>query len=338
MKRILAVVLIAAAASSGCTKVAQDRDKVIAAIDQTEQLARTYMYTENANGHKTVVTGAIRDDLRYRVDASVDGQPVADEVVYDDTRALKISGAAGGSILVPSTTTPTGQATQPVALRTGVWLDDPKGAASLLLKAPSRAPGKDPLADSLTALEYVRFAISQAQTVFKFNPESEAYRPKLDPFPRPAAGVIRYDLLPPDLPARQRVGTGQNIGVLNQVPGVPFFRLMAVYVKDGLVQEVREQIAVLPRLADSQSNLEARLNDFTRGASPNQPLSYQAAALLFSVNARLSREGQPLIRPRTMDLQFSGFGQAPDVTLPAGATQTDLASLGSFDLQLYESH
>jgi hypothetical protein len=344
MRRLLVIVLILGAATSGCTKVAQDKDKLLAAIDSTEQLARTFSYTENASGHQTVVTGDGCGDRRYQVAASVDGRPLLSEVVYDDTRAVKIEDSTAGKILVAapnsaaSAAAPAVSATKGVALQTGVWLEDQKAARSLLLGSPSRSPGKDPLTDALTALEYVRFAISQAQGVFKFNPESESYRPKLDPFPRPAAGVTRYDLLPPDLPARQRVGTGANIGVLNQVPGVPFFRLLAVYVRDGIVVDVREQIAVTPRLVDSQSNLEARLNDFTSAAKPTQPLNYQAAALLFSINQKLAREGQPLIRPRTLDLEFSSLGKAPAVSLPAGATQTDLSGLGAYDLLLYETH
>jgi hypothetical protein len=336
LRRILAGLLVVGAlAAGGCTKVAQDKDRVLGAIDRTEQLARTFTYTDDAAGHKTVVTGAVRDDFRYRAAATVDGQALVAEVVYDDTRALRVDAVAGSRIVVPGNA---GASTSPVSLPAGVWVQDPAGASSLLLSVPSTKPGKDPLADALTALEYVRYSIGQAQTVQKFNPESETYRPRLDPFPRPASGTTRYDLVPPDLPARQRVGTGANIGVLNQVPGVPFFRLMAVYVRDGLVQEVREQISITPRLVDSQSNLEARLNDFTNAATPSDPISRQAAALLFSINRTLAREGQPVLRPRTMDLRFGDLGKPPDVALPAGATQTDLSGLGAYDLLLYESH
>jgi hypothetical protein len=340
VKRGFASILIGAALlASGCTQVAQQKDKLLAALDHTEQVARTFTYAENANGHKTVITGTVADDLRYRLDASIDGQPAASEVVDDDARAVELSSAAGAALLVPQRAqNGTNVQTPGSTFPEGKWLEDPNGASSLLLAATRHTPGQDPFGDALTALEYVRFAISQAVTVQVYNPDSESYRPKLDVFPAPPAGVIRYDLTPPDLPPRQRVGTGGNIGLLNQVPGVPFFRIMAVYVRNGLIVDVKEEVSILPRLADPQSNLESRLNDFTSAASQSSPLNVQAAALQFSINRRLAINGQPQIRPRVLDLSFGSLGHAPAVALPQGAAQVDMSNLGTLGLVLYESH
>jgi len=120
-------------------------------------------------------------------------------------------------------------------------------------------------------------------------------------------------------------------------PGVPFFRLMSIYVRSGLIVDVREAIAIAPRLVDSQSNLQARLGDFTEAATASSPLSVQVAALQFSINRKLALEGQPLIRPRVLDLSFSSLGKAPALSLPDGAQQANLAGLGTYGLLLYES-
>ena len=338
MRRALALLLLLAGAATACTPAAKDKDKVLAAIDRTEQLARTFSYTELAGGTRTVVSGAVADDFRYRASVTVDGRPELSEIVADDARALQLQDpAALGSLAKQPAGTATTAPTAGPALPVGQWEVDPRGAASMTLESAPAQAGPDPVLDSLTFFAYLRQAIAQAADVHLYNPEGENYRPRLDPFPHPAPGVLRYDLTPPDLPARNRIGTGQNIGLQNTVPGVPFFRLLAVYVRDGLVIDVREQVSVLTRLTDSESNLEARLGDFTN-VSPNASYRVQAQALLSAINRQLARGAQPLIRPRTVDFRLSGIGRPQAVSIPSGATQTNLSSLSGNGVVLYEQH
>lgn len=335
MRRLAAttLLLLLGGLLSGCARVAQDRDVVLSAIDATERLSRSYTYTVSAGAEHITVACIVADDFRYRVDASVDGRPLASEVVVDDARALRLdTGGAAAAMAAARGGVPSAAA----KLSTGHWLVDADAASSLAQKPPATRPSGDPLTDSLVALEYVRASIVQSSAVIRYNPQSESYRPKLDPFPAPEAGTTRYDLVPPDLPPREQVGTG-NIGVANQVPGVAFFRLMAIYVKDGLVQEVREQIAVEPRLDDSQSNHEARLGDFVAGVPQSAPVAEQARALLVAVNRQLVQRGETPVEPRIMHLAFTTLGRAAAVALPQGAATTDLSSLGGHDLLLYES-
>jgi hypothetical protein len=353
---IALLVLLAGGLLSGCARVAQDRDLVLSAIDATERLSRSYTYAVSANGHDVSATAVIADDFRYRVDASRDGHPVASEVVVDDALAVRFDSTVIATVNVnvgqPGTATVNGvNVGQPgTATVNGVnvgqpgtapelprdrWLVDPKGAASLAQQPPATRPSDDPLADSLSALEYVRAAVVQAQEVRRYNPQSESYRPRLDPFPAPAGGTIRYDLVPTDLPPREQVGSG-NIGIANQVPGAPFFRLMAIYVDHGLVREVREQVAIEPRLLDSESNLAARLGDFVK-VPPNAPVRHQALALLAAVNRQLAGSGRATVQPRTMHLVFTALGRPGPIALPQGATPVDLSALGPHGLLLYES-
>ena len=357
MRRLAAalLMLLAGGLLSGCARVAQDRDHVLSAIDGTERLSRSYTYAVSADGHSVSATAVIADDFRYRVDASRDGHPVASEIVDDDALALRFDSdgalsATGYTMLggsaVPQSPANHGGASSATDANVGAgsaapqlpanrWLVDPKGAASLAQQPPPTRSSGDPLADSLGALEYVRAAVIQAQTVRRYNPQSESYRPKLDPFPAPAAGIIRYDLVPQDLPPREQVGTG-NIGLANRAPGVPFFRLMAIYVEHGLVREVREQIAVEPRLLDSESNLAARLGDFAPGVPSSAPVERQGRLLLAAVNRQLRHGGQAPVEPRTMHLTFTTLGSAAPIALPQDATPTDLSALGVHGLLLYE--
>ena len=320
-------------------------------INRTELLARGFVYTDKSGGHTTRVSGSVEDDLRYRLDASVDGNPAASEVVYDDARALQVqdesllaglvrspSGNAvtlTGEAGVSAAGAPVSLAQLPAPLQSGQWVVDKAGATGLTVTSNTvAAPGKDPLLDAVTGLEYVRQAMGEAGSVEKFNPESETYRPKLDPFPRPQQGVIRYDLVPPALPQPQSGGAG-GVPLSRPLPATPFFRLLAVYVRDGKVVEVRERINVAARLSDQASNLEARLGEFVK-APAGASISQQANLLLRTLNRQLQLRGQIPIRERDMDLKFSGLGRAQPVQLPAGATDTDLAALGVQGQVLYE--
>ena len=336
-RRLCALLLLAASlASAGCTQAEQDRDRLLGYLDRTEQLARTFSYVEIAAGHRTEVTGTIHDDFRYSESISRDGLPAADAVVYDDDLALRVRNLdamlayAGGTKATAGSFAP--------ALTAGQWVVDPTGSNSLTAAGVVPEPGRNPFLDALVLLEYARRAIIQSQGVQLWNPQSEGYRPQLDPFPKPAAGVIRYDLIPPDLPPRQQAAAaGASLAIPNQVPGVPFFRLMAFYIKDGLVQTVRESVSVDRRLGDSQSNLQARLSDYIevpQGATTH----LESVLLLRALDHTLAQTDQPLIRPREMVFALSDLGRPHAVTLPESAAQASLQGLGPNAITLYESN
>jgi hypothetical protein len=231
-----------------------------------------------------------------------------------------------------TTGTPTAAAaTVPDALRSGQWVLDRHGASKLISGVASQQVGLDPLFDSLTTLEYVRAAVGTAADVQRFNPESESYRPKLDPFPRPSAGILRFDLVPPVLTPRQT-----NTGLQRDLPDTAFFRLMAVYMRDGIIVEVRERIDIETRLNDPQSNLETRIHDYLN--DPPSAINQQAVRLLQALNQQLVRTGKPAIRPREMDLRFTALGHAARVQLPQGASEASLAAVGDHGQVLFERH
>jgi hypothetical protein len=349
IRRLLASALVVTAlAGAACTKAATDKDKLLGFLNRTEKLARTFSYEEIAAGHRVDVQGTVRDDFRYSEDATLDGRLAAQQVVYDDARAMRITDLANlQEFLVPSapaassssaSATSAAIAALPPALKAGDWVVDPTGESGIDSSGAVPTPGANPLTDALVVLEYARLALNQAQGVSLYNPQSETYRPSLDPFPRPPSGTIRYDLVPPDLPPRQNAGgAAANLGIQNQVPGVPFFRLMAFYVKDGLVRQVRESISLDRRLRDSQSNLQARIGDYAK-IPPGASLHEQSLLLLRAINHQLGITNQPLVRPRDMSYTLSDLGRPHPVQLPDQAVPMNLAGIGpGVNLLLYET-
>jgi hypothetical protein len=240
------------------------------------------------------------------------------------------SAAALGGVPAPVAPAPV-----PEALRSGQWVLDKTGASGLTASSSAnQTVGANPLFDAITALEYLRASVNAGSDVTKFNPESETYRPKLDPFPRPASDTLRYDVVPPTLPVRSSGAGGQ---LQTSIPDTPFFRIMAIYVKNGLVVDAREKIDIVTRLEDPQSNLEARLGDYVNVPS-GASLQVQAAALQVSLNHQLAQLAKPRLRLRQMELNFTSLGQSAAVSLPTGAVEASLTGVDAHSQLLYEQH
>lgn len=358
--------------ASGCQRVDQDRDYLRAAVIRTEALARTFEFSQSQQGVTTTVGGSIADDLRYALREEVGGRPAVNEVVYDDALALqireaselavlksdaKIGGSASADLLA-------GQAAQqieggqaappaggvlnsaaisqqtsqvPAALTAGQWVIDTTGASTLTeASIPSDQPVQDPLLQSLQILKYTQTAVDAAFAVVKFNPESISYRPKLDPFPRPASGVDRYDLIPPPLRPRQR-GAGAGFGSLQQLPDLTFFRTMSVYVQGGRVIAVRERISPELRLIDPTSNLEARISDYGINLPRHESIPRQGDYLLAAINRQRAFLHQAPIVRRDTWVQFFDLGTPHAIALPYGAVQGALTGLGVPGQVLFET-
>ena len=361
MTRVWAsVVLVAALASmllSGCTEKAQYRDVLLAIIAHTEQVAREYQYSEVALGHRTVVTGAIADDLRYTAHVSLDGRDAADEIVKDDSRALRITNAGLLQKALQSPTTgakapksaapgagpspspgaatiasaPLGISAAPLpggagALRQGQWVVDPTGASLLTQTAGLKIQlGGDPVLDALTVLRYVALEENASKDVTLFNPEAIDYKAYEDPFPWPdkSAGEVRYDLVPVDLIPRDSIGAGRSQHI-QALPQADYFRHLAVYVRGGLVVTVRESISAIWRLNDSSQDLLPRLSELGVHISASLPIARKAQAVITALSQLETGIAEDPIRAREMVLSLSSFGSKPDVTLPSGGVMASL--------------
>lgn len=308
-RRLLSVLLCVAALMTlvgACGENNDFEDELRAAIRKTETQPRTFFYTDDIEGQKVAVRGAIEDDFRYRARVEVNGAPALDEIVSDDTLADRLLEPS----LLPLFAAKTG-GTQPdppavQALQSGMWVVDPSGAPSLVAGAKEeRNVGDDFIIDALNTFRYVEQAIIDAPLprVERFNPESISYRAKEDPFPRPKAGVKRYDITRSRVPRRSDSGGNQNVF------GAAVFRKMSIYVRDGNVVEVREFIDIAARLEDIEKNFGIDL-------SKSRSVDEAVKEVVTGVNAVRKGQGLDLIRPRKMHARFSGFGKPTEVVLP----------------------
>lgn len=352
---IVALAALASVMVSGCTEKAQYRDVLLRIIAHTEQVSRQYQYSEVALGHRTVATGGIADDLSFTANVTVDGQDAMDEVVKDDSRALRVPSAEllqqglrsaapsvpKGAAPLPSPSPASGSASTASAplgiaaaalpsglgaLQQGQWVLDPTGASSLTASAGLKPQlGRDPVLDALTVLPYVANVTSQSAGVTLFNPEAIDYKAYEDPFPRPdkAAGELRYDILPLPLPPRDSIG-GSQFERTQALPQASYFRHLAVYVRNGLVVTVRESISAVWRLRDSTQDILPRLADLGVKIPASLPLATKAQEVMDALNRLETKITEDPIRPREMVLTLSHFGAVSGAELPAGAVTASL--------------
>jgi hypothetical protein len=308
---MLAIVALAtSAAATGCGKKTDSAAlQVRNAMRATARLPRALVYTERT-GAVVEVRSRIQDDLRYKATVTLDGTRVLDEVVVDDSLADRILDAGAYRVL--------GASVPASAPATGGWVLDRYGAPSLLPSdTATLRVGDDAVLDTLTVFRHVDRVMGEAAGVHRFDPDSLAYRPREDPFPRPdhGAGEVRYDCERPALPRPNAGGNASRV-----VPGPQHFRKLAVYVRNGLVTRILEQIDVGSRLRDLE-----RIYNLGLG-NTGSPAERAARALAVLNQARRVTGGEP-IRVRSLAVELTDVGQAVTVELPAGAVEGNLAGL-----------
>jgi len=310
-----------------------------AALGELEAQSRTFTYTETSEDLEDLtVRGLIEDDFRFTAQVVVDGEPLLEQVVFDDTLAVRfLSATAGdGLVLDPSAAdepTDLDGATVEAVLASRRWVLDPTGAPPASASATDfEGVGLDPVRDARTVVAYVEAATDQAAAVVRFNADSLDYKPSEDPFPTPEEGseVVRYDVVAPFLPNPSAGGAG---GVV--LPAARNFRKLSVYVEDGKVLRITERIAADGDLGD-------RLEDYLRvgfeETAPEQLGRFDASldqagdegrgtVLLSFLNGFLAAVGEDPIRARTMTVEFGDQGQDIAVDLPSPAVNGDLALL-----------
>lgn len=291
-------------ALSACGDRDEVADEVRGYIDNTRQSEYRFSYVETVIevpaltdltagrvaeetlGQTTTreVTGVVLDDFRTAARLSVDGQPIRDEIIEDDLLAVRyLDGSAVQNDLDPAALAEVDLETSiddiPVTdvLESQRWVVDKVGAPALTNARTLRNLGDDPLFDAFTILDYVELAIDQALTVRQYQEGalSQAYRESEDPFPVPdeSRGIERFDLQRPRLPNGADLASGENAALAE----ARHFRKMAIYVKDGKIIEVREDLA--PRGSQLRDTLNY-LADATEAAGQDTSFIDQARASL----------------------------------------------------------
>jgi hypothetical protein len=292
-------------------------DQLRAAMARTKRQPQRFEYRELnvLTDQETVVKGVVADDFRYKARLEVNGQPVMDEVVSDDAVADRFFVPEGIALLARKEPVAAAEPTTPQAssmdvfraLQAKRWVLDPAGAPSKYASTEERRHlGDDPIYDAQTVFDYVD-AVSRKMPVRKFNEDALDYKPKEDPFPKPtkASKVVRYDFLRSPVPRPADAASG---GGNQAVPDSPNFRKMSVYVKDGIVIRVLEQMDVASRLKDIERNYDIKLQGDTKA---------RIKTAIEAIDAVRKAQGQnEPIRVRTMELRLADVGAKQDVTLP----------------------
>jgi len=332
--RLVAVVALAALALVACNRRDTFLDEVLDAVDSARQQAATFVYTDLRPDGTLRVQGVIEDDFRYKAAVEIDGTPAYEQIVFDDTLAVRFLDPAHLRSVLSARATEADLSTELEGftaldvLRSGRWVLDDSGAP--LVSAISTAVGdlgRDPVLDAVTALDYVAEAASRSISVERWSDDSldPTYPTSEDDFPRPedGSGVTRYDLRRPDLPAiSENTGDVGGIGL----PGVAHFRKMAIYVKDGRIIEVREEIeATGRRLEQFLDYSRAAIDVFSFDATFKEQFETAVAAavteqdladvLFAGINTAIVSLGQDPITRRSMVLSLIEGDRLP-VALP----------------------
>ncbi len=329
-RRVALILGLVALVTSGCAKNEYDGVAVGELVDATAPNPFRFIYEVDQAGASYRVQGLIEDDLRYKLQLSIDGRPALEQVVVDDAVAIRFLAPGLVDTFIDEAYREEADLSMDIAgasvldaLAAQRWVVDPVGAPSLLLTA-REAGGRDeegevsddPLFDARTVLAYVR-NVSERQWWQRFDPESlePTYRSDEDPFlaPEDGSGVTRYDTIVFDLPgaASATGGTGASF------PGYLHFRKMAVYAKGGKVFSVREHTQLTPRqvkefLDYARSVLEDNapedvVDDFERTVE-QLPDDKLPQFLLDGINAFRKSSGQPPLRFRDMAFEVQDIG------------------------------
>lgn len=320
-RRIIAfgvALALCAAGSAACGKPNQEKLSLQELLQNSAHDTGVFRYSDQtpdspfAEGSLVQVRGLIEDDFRFKARLTVDGEDALDEVVNDDALAVRF---LDPSFVSKFTSASGGEADVRAALAARFWVTDPAGAPSIGDAAlADRVIGVDPIVDALSVVDYASDAVAASVAVQKWNAERLDYRPAEDPFPRPApgSGVTRWDIVPPPMPKADAVESGQGNASLARAQN---FRTMAVYVKDGRVVQIREQIAAKFDLLDTFRNYMIQLagrEDESAGEAlekqlepiENQP-DLVEAVLNFALNETLKAAGEEPVRFRTMVYEFT---------------------------------
>lgn len=343
--RLVVLLLTVAVVAIGCSRRETFEDEVRIAADVARREASTFLYTDVRPDRQIRVQGVIDDDFRFKAAVSIDNKPAYEQVVIDDTLAVRFIDAGQlRSVLAVNvteadlTTDLEGFSSLDV-LRSGRWLVDADGAPLVSAVTTNVAElGKDPVLDATTALDYVAAAAESAIAVERWSDDSldPTYPTSEDIFPTPAdgSGVTRYDLRRPDLPAVSDT-SGDTGGV--PLPTVNNFRKMAIYVKGGRIIEVREEIEATGKrleqlLEYGRSFIKAfafderykeQFNEAVASAGSDEEL----ADILFSaINTALVSLGQDPITRRSMTLSLP-VGEEAEIALPSDNVVTGSLAL-----------
>lgn len=275
--------------STACGEAENLEADLVRDIVRAQEESLSYIYLEEADGRTVEVKGKIEDSIRHSEVLLVDGQGIMERVVHDDALALNVK--FPDQVAALSAPEPADLAVAE-ALRRGEWVIDPSGAPPEgSAGQTTENVGADALDDAANVFQYVQLAIGQAAGVIRFSADRIDYLPEEDPFPHPNEDLEeeRFDLIPPPLPRRQ--------GEIS--PGPAAFRRMSIYLVEGRVVRILEQIDIDTHPEIKRARETGR-NRFLIGLAEE---------------VKAGRTDQK-IRERSMSFEIMDSGEPVTVTIP----------------------
>lgn len=243
--RLAMVIAVALAASSCASERVTMDDLVRSAVTATTLVPRTYTFVDEVRGGAvTTVEVEVEDDFRHRAIWDEDGTVVYEEVVRDDALAVL---AHKPAVVVdrlgrPELELADDGTTGAQELVTGEWIVDEVGAPTLTPVMTVDGLGLDPVVDAVGILQLVLTSVEQSPVVTRWDDSGLEYDPERDPFRAPESGAddeeVRYDVAPAPPISRAQVTDATAAAAVSPA----MLRQMAIYVRDGLVTEVRLRI------------------------------------------------------------------------------------------------
>lgn len=281
--------------AAACLRDEESGTQVRSLLESIGESSREYVYRELSKDLSVEVQGSVEDSFRNQATLLVNDIQVLNRVISDDALAVQVIAQAALPQL--------GAGSVADALRAGQWVIDPEGAPPVT--SPSaQTPEADPIKQLDNALHVVAYLKGVANgRIVRFNPDAVGYIRSQDPFPHPDrdAGEVRFDLVPPDLPRRSEA---------QQLPGTAAFRRLSLYVKDGALVRVFEQISI-----DNHPEVKR-----ARETGRNQ-------TLLKNIDAVKAGQGPERVRERAMQWEILSLAKPVSVTLPTAALTGDLRAL-----------
>ena len=319
--------LVAAPLLTSCQSSDTLGRTIHADIARTLAASRQFVWTDRELGFTQTVSGEYYDAYRYHLLYVADGLPTWEEVVRDDAVADRIlnPGALArywasqrARVQIPASSVAVD------ALAARQWVVDSTGAPSVPTVGQELGEFKtDPFDPALLFLNDVDYLITQAPPpeVREYHPDdvTPVYKPTDDPFPPPAkgSGIVRYDVYEQPLP----VLGNASPGAVPAPPTASNFTKIAVYVKNGMVVEIR-------LTTDPVDQLQALVNNYhlalPKGLSVQGQEAFAQAAI-----RRLTRNqpGEPLFLVRQETLVIQPLSAGTGISIPAGAVPGKLTFL-----------
>lgn len=314
---IAAVVMATTAWGCGSKPVAGVATTLREAIERTDVPARRFHHeTKGSGGKRTVVVdGLVEDDGRYKARVTEQGVPVYEEVAHDDALAVRLLKPEALPSFLRS---PEARDEVTAVLQRQQWVLDPTGAPDPSSYEPGDSQ-EDAVLDAMASLRSL-LQIVDNQGFGEFNPDSLEYDKREDPFPAPPKGgpLKRYDAAPLRMPTFDDIQGTQGQRTL---PGPQHFRKISVYVRDGIIVEVRESVQIEHR-ARQLAGLLAALE-----IEGDIPEDERVEVIRADVNRRRAAEALPPLFDVERVLRISEVGGPITVTLPEGTAPGDLSVL-----------